>query len=38
VTRLFGALVTTNVLSILSPALAGWAAYLLCRRLVAGRF
>jgi hypothetical protein len=38
VTQLFGALVTTNVLTILSPALAGWAAYLLSRRLVAGRF
>jgi len=30
---LFGSLVATNVLLLLSAALAGWAAYLLCNRL-----
>jgi hypothetical protein len=33
VTAVFGPLVSYNVLSLLAPALAGWAAYLLCRRL-----
>ncbi len=34
VTSLFGPVVSSNVLSIVSPALTGWAAYLLCRRAV----
>jgi hypothetical protein len=38
ITQRFGAVVSSNVLSILPPALAAWAAFLLCRRLVAGRF
>jgi hypothetical protein len=38
VTQRFGAVLSSNVLSVLSPALAAWAAYLLCRRLVDGRF
>jgi hypothetical protein len=33
VTRAFGSLVSYNVLTLLAPALAGWAAFLLCRRL-----
>ena len=37
VTALFGPLVAYNVLCLLAPALAGWAAYLLCRR-VSHRF
>src|SRR4029078_8094236 len=31
VTRAFGSLVSYNVLTLLAPALAGWAAFLLCR-------
>ena len=33
VTRLFGTLASHNVLKLLAPALAGWAAYLVCNRL-----
>src|SRR5689334_217555 len=33
VTAAFGPLVSYNVLALLAPVLAGWAAYLLCRRL-----
>jgi hypothetical protein len=33
VTRAFGPLVSYNVLSLLAPALAAWATYLLCNRL-----
>ena len=32
VTKLFGPLISYNVLLIVAPALAGWAAYLLCHR------
>ena len=32
VTKLFGTLVTSNALKLLSPALAGWGAYLVCNR------
>ena len=37
VTEAFGALVSYNLIAVLSPVLAGWATYLLCRRLT-GRF
>lgn len=37
ITWLFGGVVSSNVLAILSPALGGWAAFLLCRE-VSGRF
>lgn len=37
VTALFGPVVSSNILALLAPALAGWAAYLLCRE-VAGRW
>ncbi len=37
VTVLFGAVVSSNVSSVLAPAAAAWAAYLLCRR-AASRF
>ena len=37
VTAVFGPLVSYNVLTLLAPALAAWAAYLLCRR-VSHRF
>jgi hypothetical protein len=37
VTTAFGPLVSYNVLSLLAPTLAGWGAYLLCRR-VSHRF
>src|SRR4029077_8904297 len=33
VTRAFGSLVSYNVLMLLAPALAAWAAYLVCPRL-----
>ncbi|MFL5790619.1 MAG: hypothetical protein ACJ76A_03870 [Actinomycetota bacterium] len=33
VTSAFGSLVSLNVLTLLAPALDGWAAFLLCRRL-----
>ncbi len=36
-TKLFGTLVSLNVLLLLAPALAAWAAYLVCHRLT-GRF
>src|SRR5262249_6376627 len=35
--RVFGTLASTNLLKLLSPALAAWGAYLVCRRLT-GRF
>ncbi|MEP7059600.1 MAG: hypothetical protein ABI828_02610 [Actinomycetota bacterium] len=37
ITRAFGPLVSMNLATMLAPALAGWAAYLVCRR-VSGRF
>jgi hypothetical protein len=37
ITALFGTLVSFNVTMLLAPALAGWAAYLACRR-ITGRF
>jgi hypothetical protein len=37
ITARFGPVVAYNVLCLLSPALAGWTAFLLCRR-IAGRF
>src|SRR5438093_9978073 len=33
VTKLFGTLVSYNVLMLLGPALAGWGAFLVCRRI-----
>src|SRR5205085_6261001 len=32
ITHLFGPIVSSNSVAVLSPALGGWAAYLLCRR------
>ena len=37
VTALFGPVASSNILALLAPALAGWAAYLLCRE-VTGRW
>jgi len=38
VTHVFGSLVSLNVLTLLAPALDGWAAFLLCRRLTGSFF
>ena len=38
VTRLFGGVVASNVLAILAPALAAWAAFLLCQEVTASRW
>jgi hypothetical protein len=37
VTRVFGPIVSYNLVCLLSPALAGWSAFILCRH-VAGRW
>jgi len=36
VTHLFGPVVAENVITVLGPALAGWATYLLCKRVTGG--
>lgn len=38
VTRLFGGVVASNVLAMLAPALAAWAAFLLCLEVTANRW
>ena len=38
VTRLFGGVVASNALAILAPALAAWAAFLLCQEVTASRW
>lgn len=38
VTSAFGAIVSSNILAVLGPALNTWAAYLLCLRVSRGRF
>jgi hypothetical protein len=38
ITSLFGPVVSENLLTVLAPALAGWGAYLLCRKASGGSF